>query len=190
MLWRRPERAECLLWVKCWNASKSLVNILAPMLHGLSPCRSCLLYTSQKAVARIQKLKLGPIDDPETQLGCLISEEAAKRVEMQVRKTVDQGGKIVLGGIRDGAFYQPTVIADVPRTADIALDMEVFGPVVPIIGFDTIEEAIEIANASKYCLLYTSMSRVLGRFSVSCLTVIKSLGRKMRHKTMLISPIR
>ena len=107
---------------------------------------------TRRAVDRLQQLKLGPIDDPETQLGCLISEEAAKRVEEQVNKTVAQGGKIVLGGIRKGAFYQPTVIADVPRTADIALDMEVFGPVVPIIGFDTIEEAVEIANASKYGL--------------------------------------
>ena len=114
---------------------------------------------TQKAVARIQKIKLGPIDDPETQLGCLISEEAAKRVEAQVNKTVEQGGEIVLGGTRDGAFYRPTVIADVPRTADIALDMEVFGPVVPIIGFDTIEEAIEIANASKYGLSGCVFSR-------------------------------
>ena len=107
---------------------------------------------TEKVVERLKKLKLGPIDDPATQLGCLISEEAAKRVEEQVNKTVAQGGKIVLGGARDGAFYQPTVIADVPRSADIALDMEVFGPVVPVIGFDTIEEAIEIANASKYGL--------------------------------------
>ena len=113
---------------------------------------------TQKAVARIQKLKLGPIDDPETQLGCLISEEAAKRVEAQVNKTVEQGGKIVLGGTRDGAFYRPTVIADVPRTADIALDMEVFGPVVPIIGFDTIEEAIETVSYTHLrCFLCMNM---------------------------------
>lgn len=57
-----------------------------------------------------------------------------------------------LGGTRNGAFIAPTVIADVPKTADVAIDMEIFGPVVPIITFDTVEEAIEIANGSKFGL--------------------------------------
>ncbi len=65
---------------------------------------------------------------------------------------MQQGGKIVLGGGRDGAFIEPTVIMDVPKTADVAIDMEIFGPVVPIITFKTAEEAIEIANASKFGL--------------------------------------
>ena len=81
-----------------------------------------------------------------------IADPAAVKVEAQVAKTVEQGGKIILGGKRNGAFYEPTVIADVPKTADVAIDMEIFGPVVPIIGFDTTEEAIEIANASKFGL--------------------------------------
>ena len=66
--------------------------------------------------------------------------------------TVKQGGTIVLGGKRNGAFYEPTVISGVPKTADVAKDMEIFGPVVPIIVFETMEEAIEIANASKFGL--------------------------------------
>ena len=57
-----------------------------------------------------------------------------------------------MGGKRNGAFYEPTVITDIPKTADVAKDMEIFGPVVSIIGFDTDEEAIEIANASKFGL--------------------------------------
>jgi succinate-semialdehyde dehydrogenase/glutarate-semialdehyde dehydrogenase len=73
-------------------------------------------------------------------------------VERQVNLTVSQGGKIVLGGKRNGAFYEPTIIAEVPKTADAAIDMEIFGPVVPVIGFDTLEEAVEIANASKFGL--------------------------------------
>ena len=62
------------------------------------------------------------------------------------------GGRIVLGGERDGAFITPTVIAGVPKTADVAKDMEIFGPVVPIIEFDTVEEAVEIANSSMFGL--------------------------------------
>ena len=76
-----------------------------------------------------------------------------------MERTVEQGGKIILGGQRKGAFYEPTVIVDVPKTADVALDMEIFGPVVPIIGFDTDEEAIEIANSSRFGLSSCVFSR-------------------------------
>ena len=107
---------------------------------------------AKKLVERIKKIKLGDPADDATQLGCLISEKAAIEVERQVNLTVSQGGKIILGGKRNGAFYEPTVIADVPKTADVAIDMEIFGPGVPITGFDTIDEAVEIANASKFGL--------------------------------------
>ena len=65
---------------------------------------------------------------------------------------MEQGGKVILGGHRTGAFLEPTVIADVPATADVAKDMEIFAPVVPIITFDTVDEAVEIANGSKFGL--------------------------------------
>ncbi|MCD8078262.1 MAG: aldehyde dehydrogenase family protein [Lachnospiraceae bacterium] len=107
---------------------------------------------TEKAIARISQLKQGMPSDESTQIGCLISEKAAIKVEQQIQKTVAQGGKILLGGGRNGAFIEPTVIGNVPKTADVATDMEIFGPVVPIITFDTVEEAIEIANSSKYGL--------------------------------------
>lgn len=105
-----------------------------------------------KAVERIKQLKQGMPSDETTQIGCLISEKAAVEVEKQINLTVEQGGKILLGGTRNGAFITPTVIADVPKTADVASDMEIFGPVVPIISFNTVEEAVEIANSSKFGL--------------------------------------
>lgn len=105
-----------------------------------------------KAITRIKQLKQGMPSDESTQIGCLISEKAAIEVEKQIQLTVEQGGKIALGGTRDGAFIAPTVITNVPKTADVASDMEIFGPVVPIISFDTAEEAIEIANCSKFGL--------------------------------------
>lgn len=107
---------------------------------------------TQKAIARISQLKQGQPSDESTQIGCLISEKAAIEVERQINLTVEQGGKILLGGTRNGAFIAPTVIGDVPKTADVASDMEIFGPVVPIIAFDTVEEAIEIADSSKFGL--------------------------------------
>jgi acyl-CoA reductase-like NAD-dependent aldehyde dehydrogenase len=85
-------------------------------------------------------------------IGSLISETAAKEVEEQVNHTIRQGAKLAFGGKRDGAFYYPTVLTGVTRDMDIAKDMEIFGPVYPIIGFDIMEEAIEIANASSFGL--------------------------------------
>lgn len=85
-------------------------------------------------------------------IGSLISEKAAKEVEAQVQHTIAQGAKLLCGGTRDGAFYMPTVLSNVTKDMDVAKDMEIFGPVWPIIGFDTVEEAIEIANSSRYGL--------------------------------------
>ncbi|MDO4834104.1 MAG: aldehyde dehydrogenase family protein [Bacillota bacterium] len=113
----------------------------------------------EKAVARIKQLRYGDPAEEDTEIACLISEKAAIKVEKEVELTVQQGGKIVLGGKRNGAFYDPTVIVDVPATADVAKDMEIFGPVVPVIGFDTDEEAIDIANSSKFGLSSCVFSR-------------------------------
>jgi acyl-CoA reductase-like NAD-dependent aldehyde dehydrogenase len=85
-------------------------------------------------------------------MNSLISENAAKIVEQQVQKTIRQGAKLLTGGRRKGAFYEPTILTNVTKDIDIAKDMEIFGPVMPIIGFDTVEEAIEIANGSCFGL--------------------------------------
>jgi acyl-CoA reductase-like NAD-dependent aldehyde dehydrogenase len=114
---------------------------------------------AKKLVARLGKLVQGDPQDEKTTIGCLISEKAAIGVEEQVDLTVKQGGKILLGGKRSGAFYEPTVLADVPATSDVARDLEIFGPVVPIIGFDTAEEAVRIANSSIFGLSGAVFSR-------------------------------
>jgi len=107
-------------------------------------------FTSDLA-ARLAKVKMGDPSDPTVELGPCIRENAAVTVEEQIAKTVAQGGKIVCGGKRSGAFIEPTVIQVTPEM-DIARDMEVFGPVWPVIPFDTAEEAIAIANQTRYGL--------------------------------------
>lgn len=106
----------------------------------------------EKIAERVKQIKCGDISDDSTEFGCLINEKAAIKIEEQVNLTVEQGGRIVTGGKRNGAFYKPTVIADVPKDADVMKDMEIFGPVVPITTFKTVDEAIEIANSSKFGL--------------------------------------
>ena len=145
---------EELVWGRMYNTGQVCCASKRFIIHN-----SLKDEFAKKTVARIKQLKFGDPADEDTKIACLISEKAAIQVEKQVQKTVEQGGKIVLGGKRNGAFYEPTVITDVPKTADVAKDMEIFGPVVPIIGFDTDDEAIEIANNSVFGLSSCVFSR-------------------------------
>jgi succinate-semialdehyde dehydrogenase/glutarate-semialdehyde dehydrogenase len=145
---------EEMIWGRMYNTGQVCCASKRFLIHN-----SLKNEFTQKAVERIKRLNYGDPSKEETQISCLISEAAAVKVEKQVNLTVEQGGKIILGGKRNGAFYDPTVIADVPKTADVAVDMEIFGPVVPIIGFDTDEEAIEIANKSIFGLSSCVFSR-------------------------------
>jgi succinate-semialdehyde dehydrogenase/glutarate-semialdehyde dehydrogenase len=138
---------EEMIWGRMYNTGQVCCASKRFIIHN-----SVKEAFTEKAIRRILQLKQGSPADESTQVGCLISEKAAIEVERQIRLTVEQGGNIVLGGKRSGAFIEPTVIKDVPKTADVAIDLEIFGPVVPIIGFDTVEEAIEIANSSKFGL--------------------------------------
>lgn len=106
----------------------------------------------EKLAEQLKTIRLGDPFDPRTRMGTLISESAAKRVEQQVNLTVSQGARLLLGGKRQGAFYGPTVLDNVTAEMDVAHDMEIFGPVFPVIAFDTLEEAIALANDSKYGL--------------------------------------
>ena len=136
-----------LLWGRMYNTGQVCCASKRFLVH-----RSRVEEFAAKVVEKISAMKRGMPSDETTEIGCLISEKAAIEVERQVKLTVEQGGKIILGGKRDGAFYDPTIIIDVPKTADVATDMEIFGPVVPIIAFDSVEEAVEIANGSKFGL--------------------------------------
>lgn len=105
-----------------------------------------------KMIEKIKTLRVGLPSDMNSDIGCLISEEAAIEVEKQVNETVAAGARIVIGGMRKGAFYAPTIIDNITKDMAVAKDMEIFGPVISVIGFDTIEEAVEIANQSIYGL--------------------------------------
>lgn len=106
----------------------------------------------RKLIDKIKTLKIGNPLDPTVKIGCLINQHAAEVVEQQVRTTVEAGAKVVYGGRRNGAFFEPTILDGVTREMEVAKDMEIFGPVIAIIGFDSIDEAIEIANQSNFGL--------------------------------------
>ena len=94
-----------------------------------------------------------PLEGPKGVLmNSLISEQAAGKVEEQVGLSLREGAKLLFGGGRHNAFFEPTVLGSVNGSMSVARDMEIFGPVMPIIGFDSDEEAAALANASCYGL--------------------------------------
>lgn len=107
---------------------------------------------TQKVLQRLRSLKRGNPAEPDTDISCLVSEKAAMEVEQQVNHTIAQGAKLLLGGVREGTYYAPTVLSDVTPEMDVARDMEIFGPVVPILKVRDLDEAIAIANSSVYGL--------------------------------------
>jgi acyl-CoA reductase-like NAD-dependent aldehyde dehydrogenase len=114
-------------------------------------------------IEMLQSINVGPATDPETYISTLVSETAARKVEEQIALTVRQGATCVYGGQRTGARVLPVLLTDVTRDMDVARDLEIFGPVIPIIGYDDVQEAIDIANASIYGLSSGVMSADLER---------------------------
>jgi acyl-CoA reductase-like NAD-dependent aldehyde dehydrogenase len=107
----------------------------------------------EKMIEGLKKVKVGDPMQEDTFYGSMISEKAAIEVEKQVQHTVAQGAKCAYGGKRfNRTFFEPTLLTDVTPDMDVAKDLEIFGPVIPVIGFDTVEEAIEIANNIPYGL--------------------------------------
>ena len=96
-------------------------------------------------------LKVGDHTDPETNVGPMISEKAALGVEAQIEQAVAEGANLLTGGTRDSQFIQPAVFDEVPSDS-ILLREEVFGPVLPLVPFETIDEAIAMVNQSQFGL--------------------------------------
>ena len=113
----------------------------------------------------IANLKVGDPMQEDTDMGPMININAAKRIEDQVNQMVAEGATIVCGGKREDAYYYPTILDNVTKDMEVAKDMEIFGPVISVIGFDDVEEAIEIANQSSYglcgCVISKDYSRAM-----------------------------
>jgi acyl-CoA reductase-like NAD-dependent aldehyde dehydrogenase len=106
---------------------------------------------------KAKSLKVGDPLDPETQVGSLISEEHRNKVHGYVKRGVEEGAEVVAGGEPQdgaGAFYPPTVLAQVDNKMTVAQE-EIFGPVVTVIPFEDEKDAIRIANDVRYGLMAT-----------------------------------
>ncbi|MFJ6466308.1 aldehyde dehydrogenase family protein [Streptomyces sp. NPDC091387] len=104
-----------------------------------------------KIVAAVEAQVTGDPSDAATDVGPLVNEDAAKRVESWVDEAVQAGGTLLTGGKRDGATYAPTVLTDLPDGVSLSCE-EVFGPVLSVQKVDGEAEAFASVNSSKYGL--------------------------------------
>jgi succinate-semialdehyde dehydrogenase/glutarate-semialdehyde dehydrogenase len=96
-------------------------------------------------------MQLGDPALDTTDMGPLARVDLAKDIEKQVNDSVAMGAKIVTGGKRTDAFYEPTVLVNVTPDMPVFKE-EVFGPAVPVVPFDTFEEAVELSNSTDFGL--------------------------------------
>lgn len=109
-----------------------------------------------KIVEAFKKVTYGnPLEKDDLDMGPLVSKAALESVDGMVQRAIQAGAKVLVGGkpadLSVGHFYEPTVLVDVKQDSEM-IQEEVFGPVLPILTFKTIDEAIELANDSQYGL--------------------------------------
>lgn len=105
----------------------------------------------ERLVANTRAVKYGDPLDPATDMGTVIDESAAREFEARVDRAVESGATVLAGHVRRGALYAPTVVDRAAPRMQLVKE-ETFGPVSPVIRFDSIDEAIAIANATAYGL--------------------------------------
>lgn len=101
--------------------------------------------------SKVEALTTGNPLDEKTKVGPMIHEQEAMRVEQWVQEAVKGGGRIVTGGVRKGAIYTPTIVADVKSEMRISCE-ELFGPAVAFTPFNVVDEALALANNSQFGL--------------------------------------
>jgi acyl-CoA reductase-like NAD-dependent aldehyde dehydrogenase len=122
-----------------------------------------------------QSLVLGDPLDPDTDIGPMVSARQREKVATQVERAVAAGAELVTGGTPSsgpGHFFSPAVVTGAPSDTEL-LREETFGPVAPIVPVSSLDEAIELANATRYglgCNVYTRDLKTV----VRCMREIKA----------------
>jgi acyl-CoA reductase-like NAD-dependent aldehyde dehydrogenase len=127
-------------------AGQSCVSVQRIFVH-----RSVQGRFLAELVDRARELRVGDPLDERTDVGPLITREAAERVGQWIKEAVESGAKLLSGGKREGAIVRPTVLTDTRPEMKVCC-LEVFGPVVTVEPYDSFDDAIARVNASPYGL--------------------------------------
>lgn len=113
--------------------------------------RSRMAEVEARLTEMVNKLAYGDPFDPKTQVGPVISVASAQRIEGWVEQAIQRGARRLAGGPRQGAVVPPTLLADVQDSCDVSCN-EIFGPVMSLVPYDTLDEAIDRVNSTPYGL--------------------------------------
>lgn len=152
--------AQGVVWAAFTNTGQACASI-----ERLYVPRARAAELTERIVARVRALRVGPGDRPTSQVGPLVNAQQLAKVAAQVEDAVARGARVLTGGKvlpGPGFWYAPTVLVDV--TSDmLLLQEETFGPVLPILPYDDLAEAVRSANDSPFGLSATVWSSDLTR---------------------------
>ncbi len=143
------------------------VGAFGSFVHQGQICMSASRHLVHSSIAKEYASALAaraehlPVGDPHTSqvaLGPLIDEGQRDNVHRIVTASVEAGAALLAGGSYEGLFYRPTVLADVPPDAP-AYAEEIFGPVAPVVAFDSVDEAVALAGGTEYGLSLGILTR-------------------------------
>lgn len=139
----------CAVWARFWNCGQTCICSERMYIDERVKQKFVSAF-----VAKTKGLRVGDPKDPRTDLGPMVSEEARRASQEFLEMGTEEGGRVLSGGSapkRKGWFLEPTVIEDVGQGSRLVQD-EIFGPIVPVLGVEDFDEAIEFANDSRYGL--------------------------------------
>lgn len=140
------DAVERIVFGAFYQSGQSCIGVQRIMIHDA-------IYDELKAklVEKTASLKMGDPKDEDTFIGPVISEGEASRLENWINEAVDAGANLLVGGKRDGAMLQATLLEDAPAGSNI-VEEEAFGPVAVISRFSDFDAALEAINQSKFGL--------------------------------------
>ncbi|PRR89227.1 MULTISPECIES: aldehyde dehydrogenase family protein [unclassified Bacillus (in: firmicutes)] len=128
------------------NSGQSCISVQRIYVH-----KEILETFTKTLKAKVDQLIVGDPLSSESDIGCMVDEQAAKRVEVWIQEAEKMGASIISGGQRYGASVRPTILLNPPKQAKVVCE-EVFGPVVSILPYEDLNKAIKEANDSRYGL--------------------------------------
>ncbi|HCC70093.1 MAG TPA: succinate-semialdehyde dehydrogenase [Bacteroidales bacterium] len=158
--------AEALIYGRFQNTGQSCIASKRLFIHEQVYPEFLNLVTG-----RIKALSAGDPISHDTFIGPLVNESAVRKVERQVKETVEMGAEIILGGkagIPRKGFFEPTVLINVNYDSPLARE-EVFGPVLPVFSFKDYDELVCRVNQSRFglgCSVFTSDNKLMEKLSV------------------------
>lgn len=115
-----------------------------------------------KLSAKVKELKIGDPLKNETFIGVMAKDNLAEELEEQLQKSVNAGAKIIVGGERQGTFFEPTIVTQVTPNMPLFKE-ETFGPILSVTPFKTEKEAVELSNNSQFGLGVSLFSKDIDR---------------------------